>query len=101
MAVTWIGGGGAVIGTGTLLVAGGVVIGVAAVAYLGYRAWIYYSEQSRIKAAAKAAGIADWRELGDAIEAFKQKVGFRGELTWQQILEIAWEVKAGLWKGTK
>jgi RHS repeat-associated protein len=60
----------------------------------------YMSEKSQINAAAREVGVSP-KELRRAVEAFKRSVGMGGadNLTWDQILELAREVKAGLWKG--
>ena len=66
------------------------MVGVAAAGYLGYRAWLYFSEQSQIKQAAREVGV-DPRELGRAVEAFKHSLGMRprDNLTMDQVRQLA------------
>jgi RHS repeat-associated protein len=83
-----------------------VIIGaaiVAALAYGGYQAHIYFSsEQSLIREIAREYGI-DAKRLGDAIHATKRQRGMGGadNLTADEIREIAEEIRQGLWLGTE
>ena len=77
------------ISTTALVVAGGVVVGAAAI-YGGYLAYQYYSEKSNIKWAAKEVGIT-YQQLSDYMH---QNYNFKGPGgTWKgkDLLAIAEE----------
>lgn len=74
---------------------------VAATAYLGYRAYIYFSsEQSLIRSIAKEYGISV-EALSNAVHRAKRERGMGGadNLSAEEIREIASEVAQRLWKG--
>jgi RHS repeat-associated protein len=77
------------------LVAQGIVGGYQI--YLSAR-----NERQTIRDAARIVGV-DARELGDAIEEYKREHGIPGDnnLDWATIIEIAKQVKQGLYKGKK
>jgi RHS repeat-associated protein len=75
----------------------------AATAYLGYRAYIYFSsEQSLIRTIAREFGISA-TALGNAVHAWKRAHGMgpADNMTAEQLRELASEVKQGLWLGTE
>src|SRR5712692_8091344 len=96
VAVTWIGTGGAVIGSGTLLVAGGVVVGAAALGYGGYLAYRYFKIPKIIRDAAGQVGVSA-RALGRAVEQFKfnNNLPPNFNLDWTTIIGIAEALKRG------
>jgi RHS repeat-associated protein len=76
---------------------------VAATAYLGYRAYIYFSsEQSLVSSIAREYGISA-KALGNAMHAWKRAHGMGpgDNMTADQLRELASEVKQGLWLGTE
>jgi hypothetical protein len=79
-----------------------VVAATVAVAYGGYRAYLYFSEQTRIQKAADKAGCT-YDQLSKALHRWKKDRGMGGadNLSQEELEKLAEEVANGTWRGVE